>query len=767
MIPRDILEFSRILKLNDKTTKIEVRFRTNYEQFMNVQNFLIKYTKKLERTKVIEWNQEGLMKINRNNEEFWLERKSIRKFVSKEYPFEFLIYKENFINPILTFEPNIARIIKRSSTYIYEKRIMVFLNNVNSKIKNMSDKKKFEINLEIIETSIIDKLNKVIEIFLKKIFNTFLLYTFSEKMTISNYIKEVVGGYAKINHPVHISWYDLNYNIIENYRIAHKIDGERKLLVFHSTGIWLFSHPDSFSKVSESNEKSKLFEGAILDGELVVEDRAKGELKNNYYSYAVFDCISRSALGRPDTSIQKEDHDTRLRHCQVVAENYKDRDLFVFTLNFRSFNSPDDFFERVRELLTEETSYETDGIIFYPRNSPYKTKILKWKPLIKLSVDLMYKGGRIWGYKNIQVDIPFKLTFRANDGDIIEFVYRNNMLVSYRARYDKFSPNGEKAIESFFNAIKYPITEEIIKGDSFELLKLYHRKIIKSLINYPKEIKSFLDINIGSHRKYLKKIKNYYIVEPNEKVKKKLSGYLKPNFITLDNVNQVDFILVSKYFENLTEFSGKMKEILEYRGIMAFLNIDGNAVEQIFRPKIHGPVFNNLIEIWGGSIFLEENKYFINTINFHEEGFLFYIQDLVKFLMPEITLVMFERANKERFLTNKERVLSSLYAYGIFVRFNDDQRIGKYVVCMIDDDFPELHPILKATYKSYREIPSGHYERWFFGKKFKSEFGSNLEEIAKVVKKRIHILNEQGKIMKSYGHGQETIEIYGSYLVVP
>ncbi|GAG79842.1 unnamed protein product, partial [marine sediment metagenome] len=112
------------------------------------------------------------------------------------------------------------------------------------------------------------------------------------------------------------------------YSVTHKADGQRKLLVFHTTGIWLVMSPYSLNRISKKIIPT--LTGTILDGEYIpINKRLEGAPKTNIW-YLAFDCLAWNN----DNSIQKQRHGNRMNHAQVVTDLFKSNLLYINTKNF-------------------------------------------------------------------------------------------------------------------------------------------------------------------------------------------------------------------------------------------------------------------------------------------------------------------------------------------------------------------------------------------------------------------------------------------------
>jgi hypothetical protein len=200
-----------------------------------------------------------------------------------------------------------------------------------------------------------------------------------------------------------------------NYAITFKADGLRKMLIIHSTGIWLVYPPFEFNLVLNTSlnvpQLDKLltqYNGTILDGELVIPRVPKAIS----YWYLAFDCLAF----RGNSGIQQQPYTKRQSVVNAIAGAVKTPILTVDIKDTEEIKTPEDFFRLVGKFLDkrDELEYDEDGLMFIPIDTVYNPRsqrhelkdrslthipdVCKWKKGTDITIDFALKwidGGRL------------------------------------------------------------------------------------------------------------------------------------------------------------------------------------------------------------------------------------------------------------------------------------------------------------------------------------------------------------------------------------
>ena len=318
-----------------------------------------------------------------------------------------------------------------------------------------------------------------------------------------------------------------------NYMITYKADGLRKILIIHTTGVWLVYPPYEFNLVLNSSlnipQLDKFiagFNGTVFDGELVIPRIPK----NISYWYLAFDCLAF----RGSAGIQLQPFTERQRVVSAIAAALKTPILTVDTKETREIRTPEEFFLLVSQFLDrrDDLEYDEDGLMFIPidtRYNPHSQRyklherslthvpdICKWKEGADITIDFALKwveGGRLelHSYDEVtkttvafrgdvinpltpdMIDHTHELTRNKQSNLVVEYEWirlnedtkeRNQgILRPRRIRYDKQGPNRLSIALDDWEDIMNPITASDITGQTLTMTFSYHNRIKRSLYN--------------------------------------------------------------------------------------------------------------------------------------------------------------------------------------------------------------------------------------------------------------------------------------------
>ena len=310
----------------------------------------------------------------------------------------------------------------------------------------------------------------------------------------------------------------------------------------------------------------------------------------------------------------------------------------------------------------------------------------------------------------------------SRNGNVVEFAFNDGKLYPIRVRYDKEWPNSMTVARDNWALMHNPITYETMTGNDTVLMSKYHNKVKTTM--FSKSAESFtskptlLDLGAGRGGDVAKWIKLYsraVLVEPNkdyvDELIRRLSGYTKSYVVVRTKAELSDsikknrvLVLVTKaenhsfittaikkflsskvdvvssmfslsfFWSSKSVFDGLVKTIkrnISPRGEFTFVTIDGDKVDEAFRPifgrlEVEGePVFNR------GNISLKYNPPTLTidlegTIVENQKEWLVRIDNLQSALAP-LKLVDVSSLTKEQFLSEGSRTLTKMYTAGRFV----------------------------------------------------------------------------------------------------
>jgi len=593
-----------------------------------------------------------------NGKTVWITKERVWNEENKDYGIRYSMSKEIPVAPITShFVPEMIREKNRFSYLVFGDTVRIDLtivNMVSSTKKNVKDDITFEVEVELIDEKALTNFEKAIGVTLRLILDTIILYTQKEKINIANEINSILGsnkrGYVD-NYPLvqarNLKLRDMVYGgLIGNektgYSITHKADGERRMLYFSRSGVYLAS-PNSLTKLSDTSIPN--LTGTILDGELVpLDKRLEGAPKVKFW-FLAFDTLAWNN----NKSVQDSPHNIRMQYAQEVANSMKGDLIRVNTKNFHVFETPDEFFKLMRDMFREQLilPYMQDGFMFTPENTVYnphsdkyplyKRKlsdypdICKWKPKEELTIDLRIKwkavpNGKILElytvdkgnevlFDKFNVDSENSMTINLPSNSIVEYGYNyeKDILEPRRVRVDKRFPNRKDVVEDVAQDIMNPLTKETMQGDTFTLLRKYHNSIKKKLFEKAGG-KTLLDIgsgyggDLGKWKQYSKIVAVEPDLEHIEELKKRLVTYEMQDKVKIvhaggqetekisqavkewigDRVDTVSSMLSLTFFWQSSELVESLVQTvirnIKESGKYIFLTMDGDLVEQTFEP---------------------------------------------------------------------------------------------------------------------------------------------------------------------------------------
>ena len=457
-------------------------------------------------------------------------------------------------------------------SYIIDNKYKIDLTEIMQ--TNFSDKinlKKSQNNYEL-EVAVIDKNN--LKLFFEFLANLYLVLKDSKNFYTNIDIKKLnedIGklinndyykNYIKITNPNKIyrrclvqarslNKFDLCYDGIINgkgapYYVTYKADGLRKMLIIHTTGIWICYPPNEYNLVIKYGIYNFIdqfinnYNGTVLDGELINLFNKKSE-----FNFLVFDCIIFKKNNLFNISYNK-----RLSVIEEIFINFIKNDILNIELkNVYRIGNPSDFFLIINKMLNDRESlnYNDDGLIFTPsqtfynpftdefyKNNKNKYKltlqnypdVCKWKPPIEMTIDFMieksfnhkiklmvskeingiyttvlFKGTRKYPLNDNMIDHYHPLTEKLPSGTIVEYIITMNNNIPYlipkKERPDKISANKEDVAKDIWEQIMDPILEDTIRGKNLKLVFFYHNRIKNKLLESLRDNTILLDIGSG------------------------------------------------------------------------------------------------------------------------------------------------------------------------------------------------------------------------------------------------------------------------------
>jgi hypothetical protein len=249
--------------------------------------------------------------------------------------------------------------------------------------------------------------------------------------------------------PVSIERVHIQTLVSGDYRVCEKTDGERYLCAcLKHNGLYvasLINRKQDVIIIPLTCETS-VFDGTLLDGELVYDNQAQ------QYNFMVYDCIM--AFGE-DTS--SESLDSRLMKATSVLSQFKTSKSLRIVFRVKELY-PFSQMQQYVDTVVPNLTHGHDGYIFTPNNAPVGTgthsSMFKWKEGLNNTVDFslgkdrsphtayVMKNGRSYLLHNVMIHVPSQFTRVVSAGSIVECEYVSERRWSViRLRDDKTKPN--------------------------------------------------------------------------------------------------------------------------------------------------------------------------------------------------------------------------------------------------------------------------------------------------------------------------------------
>lgn len=367
--------------------------------------------------------------------------------------------------------------------------------------------------------------------------------------------------------------------------------------------------------------------------------------------------------------------------------------------------------------------------------------IVKWKSKYNLTIDfeiqwsgnekltlfslgrenkkIVFNGDEINRF-NSSNDIEYTNRLRdTTSGSIGEFEYDfdRKKIILRNLRPDKSKPNTIDVAKDVWIDIHNPIEEDILIGESMSLLRKYHNRIktaLFSTVTRDKPNLTLLDIGSGNGGDISKwrnsNFSKIVAVEPdiqnyNELLRRIDQFGMKDKISPLNTTGQnsksitkrvkefigtrVDVISMmlslSYFYENkrsLNELIKTFSENISSTGVIIFLTIDGNIVQNYFQPQLSNSL--SLKEINSDYFRMKYNPdtdpisvdVFIKNSILNNREWLVKLDDLMIALSEfGFTLNPIFRSDKEKFMSQTELLFGGMFSYGI-IQPRDDVKVS-------------------------------------------------------------------------------------------
>lgn len=369
------------------------------------------------------------------------------------------------------------------------------------------------------------------------------------------------------------------------FTLTLKADGERKLLIFNSDGIWLNYPPYLASLIStQSTSRNFIFDCEVIDKQIFI-----------------FDCLVHANI-----DVRKSPHAERLAKCVDLPVNLPEG-FSVKIKKFYPLRSSEEFFrvlnshndvllqfqlleqfliknpkateeEILQQTPVSEEGFHVDGFMFTP-GGEYNTgsflpdlvknpMVCKWKPTSLLTIDfhlrLLSNGQKgLFSYNEIisSVEVftgskrhPYNQDTLNQDqfanvplGSIVEMRWSNGQFYLYRTRENKNTANSMRVALDNWKDICEPLSTTTLLGKDFTLVRKYHNRLKQKLLQTSIDRNSIiLDIGsgVGGDLPKFALAKHIFLVEPDienlPELQERIQTYEMQNKVTVINAKFQD-----------------------------------------------------------------------------------------------------------------------------------------------------------------------------------------------------------------------------------
>ena len=299
--------------------------------------------------------------------------------------------------------------------------------NVKHSLKTLlKQQPKYELEIEFIgkdsklESDLIaEEIVKIITVILQSYYQTPFLLTVSD---IQRYSREFEMSHNAFFNPVtmmrrHLSL-DIPHNISKGYTVTNKADGER-------AGLYV-SRDRKLLKVTK---RSVTWTGVTALNDSHIGDFVDGEYILSHNLFCIFDIYRFRNRDIRSLPLMKTDEDmgqgSRLGVAKAFIEDLKTQftaspSLIPLRVETKLFLAGDgtSMEEAIRTMMATEFEYETDGLIFTPRDTGVAPsedrrgdtwmRVYKWKPADQNSIDFLITMDEKDGFDPV-LNVPAKV----------------------------------------------------------------------------------------------------------------------------------------------------------------------------------------------------------------------------------------------------------------------------------------------------------------------------------------------------------------------
>lgn len=188
-----------------------------------------------------------------------------------------------------------------------------------------------------------------------------------------------------------------NYNILKNYAITYKADGERNFIFLNEKGELYFINNNFL--IRKTGIMNKKWANTLIEGEYIYDKRL-------YLGYDMLFSRGKDIRNHFLRKNKKKDIDGRLDELIICIKDINrekgDTILSIIMKPYEFRNTGENLFKNIKKMWNNRKNIEwnVDGILFvpiwesYPNRSMSWNKLFKWKPRDTNSIDFLIKDTK-------------------------------------------------------------------------------------------------------------------------------------------------------------------------------------------------------------------------------------------------------------------------------------------------------------------------------------------------------------------------------------
>lgn len=271
----------------------------------------------------------------------------------------------------ITCTKRVDNIVKNLKTYknkiLYKISVDDFINKANwsdtqteLEVEHYNTTNKNNIDYKSVDKFIISFLDQKkikYDIYIRKLSNIFSKYRINTVKQLSSKVWEVNRN----------TYYNILFPNIHNYVLLDKADGIRAICIIEANTLHILSDTYYSYSLKQPNKNRHVFDSEIINNVIYI-----------------FDVLMFNGVNITDQpGVKRFQNIPDIAAIQVENIILKKKNmLFLTSKGYKS---------EIKNMFNRSKPYETDGLIFTPKNEIYKSKSWKWKPVEHMTIDFLVK----------------------------------------------------------------------------------------------------------------------------------------------------------------------------------------------------------------------------------------------------------------------------------------------------------------------------------------------------------------------------------------